>query len=146
MAKWRHFTTPSLLSPRSPWCRVGPMRVHAAALVAGGAGMIAIAQTTHVLWLFPAAAGVGICWGSIMGSPYVLLAASIPPERTGVYMGIFNMMIVVPMIVGALTFPLYYDALLDSNACRALMLAGLLLFVAAAASLRADATPLSSTA
>ena len=43
-----------------------------------------------------------------MGNPYVILAGSIPPERTGVYMGIFNMMIVIPMILIAITLPLIY--------------------------------------
>ena len=43
-----------------------------------------------------------------MGNPYVILAGSIPPERTGVYMGIFNMMIVIPMILIAMTLPLIY--------------------------------------
>ena len=48
------------------------------------------------------ALGLGIGWASIMGNPYIILASSIPPERTGVYMGIFNMMIVIPMPTSAM--------------------------------------------
>ena len=33
-----------------------------------------------------------------MGNPYAILTNAIPAERTGVYMGIFNMMIVLPML------------------------------------------------
>jgi maltose/moltooligosaccharide transporter len=116
--------------------KIGPRKVHALALVAGGLGMLAIPQMTETLWLFPAAIGVGICWGSIMGTPYVMLASCIPPRRTGVYMGIFNMMIVVPMLLNAATFPFYYNPLLGGDARNALMLAGILLICAAAAVMR----------
>jgi maltose/moltooligosaccharide transporter len=86
--------------------------------------------------LLGAAIGVGICWGSIMGTPYVMLAGCIPPKRTGVYMGIFNMMIVIPMLLAALTFPFYYQPWLGGDARNALTLAGVLLFCAALAVLR----------
>lgn len=116
--------------------RMGPRYVHAAALVCGGIAMLLIPQVTDSSWLFPAAIGVGICWGSIMGTPYVMLASCIPPARTGVYMGIFNMMIVVPMLLNAATFPFYYEPLLGGDARNALMLAGVLLFCGSVAVLR----------
>jgi maltose/moltooligosaccharide transporter len=116
--------------------KTGPRKVHAIALVAGGIGMLAIPQMTQTAWLFPAAIGVGICWGSIMGTPYVMLASCIPPKRTGVYMGIFNMMIVIPMLLNAATFPFYYEPWLGGDARNALMLAGVLLVCAAVAVMR----------
>jgi maltose/moltooligosaccharide transporter len=116
--------------------RMGPRKVHAAALVAGGFSMLIIPQVTEVSLLFPAAIGVGICWGSIMGTPYVMLASCIPPRRTGVYMGIFNMMIVIPMLLNAATFPFYYEPWLGGDARNALMLAGALLVCAAIAVMR----------
>lgn len=116
--------------------RIGARKVHALALVAGGLGMLAIPQMTAVPWLFPAAIGIGICWGSIMGTPYVMLARCIPARRTGVYMGIFNMMIVIPMLINAATFPFYYEPLLGGDARNALMLAGVLLMCAAVAVMR----------
>ncbi len=115
---------------------IGPRKVHALALVAGGVGMLFIPQMTETAWLFPAAIGVGICWGSIMGTPYVMLASCIPPRRTGVYMGIFNMMIVIPMLLNAATFPFYYESWLGGDARNALMLAGVLLICAAVAVMR----------
>jgi maltose/moltooligosaccharide transporter len=116
--------------------KIGPRKVHALALVAGGSGMLAIPQMTETIWLFPGAIGVGICWGSIMGTPYVMLASCIPPRRTGVYMGIFNMMIVIPMLLNAATFPFYYEPWLGGDARSALMLAGILLICAAVAVMR----------
>ena len=116
--------------------KMGARKVHAVALVAGGLGMIAIPQMTETALLFPAAIGVGICWGSIMGTPYVMLASCIPPRRTGVYMGIFNMMIVIPMLLNAATFPFYYEPWLGGDARNALVLAGVLLICAAIAVMR----------
>jgi maltose/moltooligosaccharide transporter len=80
--------------------------------------------------------GIGLAWASIMGNPYIMLARSIPPERAGVYMGIFNMFIVLPMIVQMLTLPLYYDGLLGSDPRHVIQLAGCFLCIAAVLTLR----------
>ncbi|MCW1401893.1 MFS transporter [Novosphingobium sp. MW5] len=82
--------------------RAGPGPLHAACLAAGGIGMAVMPHVTSVGMLFVPAFGVGLAWGSIMGNPYAILTNSIPPARTGVYMGIFNMMIVIPMLVFAI--------------------------------------------
>ena len=116
--------------------RFGARRVHAAALACGAAAMVLIPQAGTTAMLFPAAVGIGICWGSIMGTPYVMLARCIPPERNGVYMGIFNMMIVVPMLLNAATFPLIYSRLLGGDARHALMFGGALMLMAALAVLQ----------
>lgn len=81
--------------------RVGPGPLHAACLAAGGLGMLALPHVTSAALLYLPAIGVGLAWGSIMGNPYAILTNSIPPARTGVYMGIFNMMIVIPMLIFA---------------------------------------------
>jgi maltose/moltooligosaccharide transporter len=65
-----------------------------------------------------------------MGNPYVILAGSIPPERTGVYMGIFNMMIVIPMLIHSLTFPLIYHPLLGGDSRNAILFGGVFLLCA----------------
>ena len=74
-----------------------------------------------------------MAWASIMGNPYILLAGSIPPERAGVYMGIFNMFIVIPMIIQALTLPLFYHSALGGQPENVIRLAGALLLCAAVA-------------
>jgi maltose/moltooligosaccharide transporter len=81
--------------------RIGPGPLHALCLLAGGLGMLALPHITDKALLFVPAVGVGLAWGSIMGNPYAILTNSIPPARTGVYMGIFNMMIVIPMLLFA---------------------------------------------
>ena len=113
--------------------RIGPHVVHAVCLLLAGAGMLAIPHIhTPALLLVPMV-GIGLAWASIMGNPYVILASSLPPERTGVYMGIFNMFIVIPMIIQIFTLPLIYRGWLGGNPENVIRLAGALLICAAGA-------------
>lgn len=127
--------------------RAGPKLVHAGCLLAAAAGMWAIPSIRDPALLFVPMLGVGLAWASIMGNPYVLLAGSIPPERAGVYMGIFNMFIVIPMLIQMLTLPLVYQSLLGGRPDHVIRLAGTLLACAALAvlfvpvSTRTDARP-----
>ena len=116
--------------------RFGAKPMHAICLLAAAAGMWALPgiSADDGKWLlFVPMLGVGLAWASIMGNPYVLLAGSIPPERAGVYMGIFNMFIVIPMIIQMLTLPLIYEPLLDGRPDNVIRLAGALLACAAVA-------------
>jgi maltose/moltooligosaccharide transporter len=116
--------------------RFGAQRVHALCLTLAGLGLWAIPELHNRWLLFLPMLGVGLAWASIMGNPYVLLAGSIPPERAGVYMGIFNMFIVVPMLIQMVTLPLIYHSLLGGHPDNVIRLAGALLMLAAAAVLR----------
>lgn len=118
--------------------RFGPKVVHAVCLTLASAGMWVLPDITNKWLLFVPMVGIGLAWASIMGNPYILLAGCIPPERAGVYMGIFNMFIVIPMLIQMLTLPLYYDALLGGNPDNVIRLAGVLLLCAAAAVLMID--------
>jgi maltose/moltooligosaccharide transporter len=113
--------------------RLGPKVMHAFCLTAGGLGMLAIpAITDRGLLLIPMI-GIGLAWASMMGNPYVMLAGSVPQERVGVYMGIFNMFIVIPMMIQIFTLPLFYDSLLSGNPENVIRLAGSLLIGGAVA-------------
>ena len=85
--------------------------------------------------LFIPMIGFGIAWASMMCVPYIIAVAAIPRERYGVYMGIINMMIVIPMLIQTLTFGKVYHFFLGENPGNAIMFAGALLFVAAMATL-----------
>ena len=75
--------------------------------------------------------GVGIAWASILSMPYVILAGSIQPERMGVYMGVFNLFIVLPQVAMSLIVPQIYGSLLGSNPLNVVLLGGVMLLVAA---------------
>lgn len=115
--------------------RLGAKPVHALCMVASGLAMLAIPRMTTEAWAYLPMIGIGLGWASLMGNPYVMLAGSIPAERTGVYMGIFNMFIVVPMLIQSLTMPLIYEPLLGGDARNVLLLAGAMMLAAAAATM-----------
>jgi maltose/moltooligosaccharide transporter len=115
--------------------RIGGKRVHAGTLALAALSLILLAQIEiKILTLLPMI-GLGICWASMVGVPYLMVASMVPRERTGVYMGILNMMIVVPMLIQTLTFGWIYENLLDSKGTNAMMVAGALLGCAALAML-----------
>ena len=111
--------------------RLGPKSMHAICLTLAGIAMLSIPLITSRSLLFIPMIGVGLAWASIMANPYVMLAGCIPPARVGVYMGIFNMFIVIPMMIQIFTLPLYYRSLLGGNPANVIRLAGGLLICAA---------------
>ena len=113
--------------------RIGAAPLHALSLIAAGIGMVCLPHVTSKALLFLPAIGISLGWASIMGNPYIILAGSIPPERTGVYMGIFNMMIVIPMLIFSATMWLFYQPLLGGDPRNVLTLCGVLMVCAAAA-------------
>lgn len=118
--------------------RLGPVRVHALCLAASGLAMATI-PSIHAQWgLFAAMLGIGLGWASMMGNTYVMLIEMIPPERNGVYMGIFNMFIVIPMMIESLTVPLAFHRLLGGDPRSVIWISGLLMILGALATLRVD--------
>lgn len=116
--------------------RLGPRYIHAIAVALSGAAMLMIPGATDRTQLFILMIGIGIGWASMMGNPYVMLANAIPPERTGVYMGIFNMFIVIPMLLESLIVPLIYRPMLNGDPRNILILCGILMIAAGAATLQ----------
>ncbi|NJM49553.1 MAG: SLC45 family MFS transporter [Sphingomonadales bacterium] len=119
--------------------RLGARVVHAFCLTASGAAMLMIPGAETPMALFLLMGGIGIGWAGMMGNTYVMLADSIPPERNGIYMGIFNMFIVIPMLIQTLTMPLIYKPLLGGDPRNVLLMAGILMIAGAAATLFVDA-------
>ncbi|WP_298266656.1 MFS transporter [Gemmatimonas sp.] len=113
--------------------RIGAKWMHVIALSAASLAMLALPAIESRALLFVPMLGIGLAWGSMMGNPYVMLSDSIPKERVGVYMGVFNMFIVIPMLIQNLTLPLFYETLLGGNPANVIRLAGALLGCAAVA-------------
>ena len=123
-----------------PLClRYGGKRVHAGTLLLAGLSLALLSQISNqALTLIPMI-GLGICWASMVGVPYLMVASMVPRERTGVYMGILNMMIVVPMLIQTLTFGWIFENLLGDQGTNAILMAGVLLGCAALAMLWVNA-------
>ncbi|NBB23686.1 MFS transporter [Porphyrobacter sp. SLTP] len=119
--------------------RFGARHVHAVCLAASGAAMLLIPGASTPAALFVLMLGIGIGWAGMMGNTYVMLADCIPPQRNGIYMGIFNLFIVIPMLIQTLTMPLIYRPLLGGDPRHVLMLGGVLMLAGALATLLVDA-------
>lgn len=105
--------------------------VHMIALVCGGLGLISVLFIANKWMLFLSMAGVGIAWASILSMPYVMLSTAVPAARMGVYMGVFNLFIVIPQIVMSLIVPNIFNNVLGSDPRNAVVLGGIALLVAA---------------
>ena len=131
--------------------KYAPKYVHAFAVTLAGVALLSIPHITDKYLMFAPMIGFGIGWASMMGVPFMIMVGSIPKERYGVYMGIVNMMIVIPMFIETLTFGRVkfefwvfktwlvkfdfkgiYNLFLGSNPANALTFAGVLLLIAAA--------------
>ena len=113
--------------------KVGPKHVHTAALFLAAICLyllthIGSADNTTVLYL--PMIGIGVAWASIVGIPYVMATEMIRKERRGVYMGVINMMIVVPQLLQTLTFGFIYKNLLGNHPVNALLFVAVFLVIA----------------
>ena len=105
--------------------------VHFMCLILAGAGFIIFPFIENKIFLFFAITGFGVGWASMMGIPYLMVVKDIPKERYGVYMGIINMMIVLPMLIQTLTFGYIMKHFFNNDSGKAILFAGVLLLVAA---------------
>jgi maltose/moltooligosaccharide transporter len=105
--------------------------VHMIALACGGLGLLSVyfAGDKYFLWL--SMAGVGVAWASILSMPYVILSSSVPPARMGVYMGVFNLFIVIPQVVMSLVMPQVIRHALGDDPLRVVMFGGAVMLVGA---------------
>lgn len=109
----------------------GAKSVHLICLLLAAAGFLTFPFIEDKNLLFVAITGFGIGWASMMGIPYLLVVNAIPKERYGVYMGIINMMIVIPMILQNITFGYILKHFLGNDSRNAIIFAGVLLVLAA---------------
>lgn len=125
--------------------KIGAKGVHFTALTLAGIGLFflplyndttvlfhvfnpfgeSVAVSTIYIYTF----GLGIAWASMLAMPYQLLASSIPKEKMGVYMGIFNMFIVIPMIIQIFTMQYFVYDLLGKNPINVIKLAAVFLIL-----------------
>lgn len=123
--------------------RLGAQKLHFISLLLGGIGLLSMPflNNVDVLFTIPFGGGIevsqiylfsfglGITWASMMAMPYQILASSIPNGKTGIYMGIFNIFIVVPMIIQIFSVQYFVYDLLGENPINIIRLAGSFLII-----------------
>jgi len=120
--------------------KYSPKMVHFFCLLLAGIGLLVFPHIENKWMLFPAITGFGIGWASMMGIPYLMVVSNIPKERYGVYMGVINMMIVIPMFIQTTTFGYVLKHFLNNDARNAISFAAVFLLIAASLTLLVKST------
>ena len=105
---------------------------HSISLIIGGLGLISFYFITNPNVLLLSMVAVGIAWASILSMPYAILTGSLPANKMGVYMGIFNFFIVIPQILAASILGFMMRRFFDGDAIWALVAGGISMIIAAA--------------
>ena len=111
------------------------MDEHIVCLLFSMVGLLIFPHITDKYLIFIPMVGFGIGWASMMGVPYIMAVRMVPSSRYGVYMGIVNMMIVIPQLLETVSFGWVFKHLLGGNPTHAITFAGVCMGLAAAATL-----------
>lgn len=109
---------------------------HCLCLICGGVGLISLWFIENPYLILFSMIGLGIAWSSLLAMPYAILVGSLPDDKTGVYMGIFNAFIVLPEILASLGFGWVMRYWFDENRMLALVSGGVAMLIAAVLVLR----------
>lgn len=115
--------------------KIDRTRLHAINLLLGAAGFAAmlLVRDPALLWL--PQIGIGIAWASIVSLPYAILAGCVPQQKMGIYMGVFNIFIVVPQLLAATLLGFLVTNLFGGEAIYAFVIAAVSFVLAAVATL-----------
>jgi maltose/moltooligosaccharide transporter len=111
--------------------RIHAKWIHSISVLCGAITMFIIATAKSKIAILCSTAGLGIAWASMMGVPYLLVADKLDKKRFGVYMGIINMMIVIPMLLYTVSFGSIFKTILLQSGVNAIMMAACMLILAA---------------
>jgi maltose/moltooligosaccharide transporter len=112
--------------------------VHLISLVCGGLALFSFSIIKDPNYLLISELGIGLAWASILAMPYAILAGSLPAQKMGVYMGIFNFFIVIPQITAAAILGWYVKHVCAGDAIYALILGGVSMVLAGLLTLRVN--------
>ena len=121
-----------------PWVarRIGKTRTHALCLTLGAMGFASFLFLRDPQMLLASEIGIGIAWASILAMPYAILASNLPAQKLGVYMGVFNIFVVLPQLLVATAMGSILKAFFPGDPIWTMAFAAATLLVAAMATLR----------
>jgi len=121
--------------------RIGKARTHIVGLLCGALGYASFFLFTDPQQLIFAEIGIGIAWASILAMPYAILASSLPQAKLGIYMGLFNVFVVVPQLLVATVMGSIMKAFFPTDPIYTMAFAAVTLVVAALAMMRVTDRP-----
>ena len=121
--------------------KIGKVKTHIVCLLAGAAGFASFLFIRDPNMLIISEIGVGIAWASILAMPYAILASSLPQNKLGIYMGLFNVFIVVPQLLVATVMGSVLKAFFPTEPIWTMAFAAVMMALAALAMLRVNEEP-----
>ncbi len=121
--------------------KIGKVKTHVICLLAGAAGYASFLFIRNPNFLILSEIGVGIAWASILAMPYAILASSLPQRKLGIYMGLFNVFIVVPQLLVATLMGSVLKAFFPTEPIWTMAFAAVVMAFAALAMLRVNEEP-----
>ena len=115
---------------------LGKSRTHMICLLCGAAGYLSFLFIRDPKLLIVSEVGIGIAWASILAMPYAILASSLPQKKLGIYMGLFNIFIVVPQLLVATVMGSIMKAFFPGQPIWTMLAAAMVMSIAALAMLR----------
>jgi maltose/moltooligosaccharide transporter len=97
---------------------------HVVSLIIGGLGLMSMYFFKDPKLLIISMTGVGIAWASLLTMPYAILSTAVPYKKMGVYMGMFNIFVVIPQILASAILGLLVRTVFHSQAIDAIVLGG----------------------
>jgi maltose/moltooligosaccharide transporter len=116
--------------------RLGKAKTHIIGLLSGAAGYASFFVIKDPNWLILSEIGVGIAWASILAMPYAILASNLPQRKLGIYMGLFNVFVVVPQLLVATVMGSIMKAFFPGEPIWTMAFASAVMILAALAMLR----------
>ncbi len=101
--------------------------VYSFALLAGALGYMSAFMFTDKYMLLLSMVGIGFAWAAILAMPYAILSNALPPTKTGIFMGLFNLTVVIPQILSGLFSGFILKNLFQNEAIYIFLLAGALM-------------------
>ena len=111
---------------------IGRKKTYSFSLVLGGLGLISMFVVEDKNMLLLSISGVGLAWAAILAMPYAMLSGSLPADKMGVYMGLFNATITIPQIAAGILGSTLI-ALFGGNPMAIIVIAGVSFLIAGTA-------------
>lgn len=104
--------------------RLGRVWTHVICLFIGGFGLASMVLFKDPKLLLISMIASGIAWASLLTMPYAILSSAVPHSKMGVYMGMFNLFVVIPQILASAILGLLVRTVFGGHAIYALVLGG----------------------
>lgn len=105
--------------------------IYSVSLLLGGLSFISMFFMTNHYYLLLSMVGIGVAWAAILSMPYAILSGVLPAKRMGVYMGLFNLTVVVPQILSGIVGGPILNLFFNNQAIYVLVLAGIIMIFGA---------------